>query len=88
MWEKLETCPNLNLIHSRGKSFGDNFYTVRTSALNFKQPYIFYKSHPIKPICLSGRIPYWAETFNCSSQKYLRISESVCFTGNKCLKFS
>ena len=57
---KLGTCRNLNLINSRGKSFGDNFYIVRTSALGFKQLYIFYASYLIKRICLSEKIPYLA----------------------------
>ena len=55
-----------------------NIYIVTTSALDFKQLYIFYIFFPIKWIYLSERIPYLAQTFNCSSQKQLHISKSVC----------
>ena len=45
-----------------------NIYIVTTSALDFKQLYIIYKFYPIKRIFLSARIPYFAQTFNSSSQ--------------------
>ena len=35
-----------------------NIYIVITSALGFKQLYMFYKFYTITPIQLSGRIPF------------------------------
>ena len=46
-----------------------NIYIVTTSALNFKNLYIFYIFYPIKRIYLSDRIRYLVQTFNFSSQK-------------------
>ena len=45
-----------------------NIYIVTTSALDFKQLYIIYKFYLIKRVFLPERIPYLAQTFNCSSQ--------------------
>ena len=67
--EKLETCRNWNLTNYRRPSFGDTPSDVTTSALDFKQLYIFYKFHVIKRLYLPERIPYLAQIFNCSIQK-------------------
>ena len=51
----------------RRPSFGDSINVIFIS----KQVYIFYKLYQIKKkqIYLSERIPYLAQTFNCSIQK-------------------
>ena len=38
-------------------------YIVTTSALDFKQPYIFYRFYPVKRTYSSKRILYLAQTF-------------------------
>ena len=53
-----------------------NIYIVTTSALYFKQLYMFYKLDPIiKRIYLFEKIPYLPHTFNCSSYTL----PSLCF---------
>lgn len=57
MQEKSEMCQNLNVINSKRKSFENdingNIYIVTTSALDFKQLYVFYKFYQIKLIYLA-----------------------------------
>ena len=56
-------------------------YIVTSSALDFKQLYVFCKLYPIKQTFLSERVPYLAHIFNYSSQIWLHItiSKSVNF---------
>ena len=57
MQEKSEMCQNLNVINSKRKSFENdingNIYIVTTSALDFKQLYVFHKFYQIKLIYLA-----------------------------------
>ena len=61
-----------------------------TSALDFKQLYIFYKFYLIKRIYLSERITYLEQRLTVElKNSYTLASVSVlCFTENECLKFS
>ena len=90
MREKQETCRNLNLINSRTPSFADNIFMVTTSALNFKELYIFCKLYPVKRIYVSKRIPYLAQTLTVQAKNIYTLKSLCvsCFTRNKCLKFS
>ena len=71
---KLKTRRNLNLTIFRRSSLEIicmKNYFVTTSALNFKQLYIFYKYYPIKRTFLSERTRYFVQAFNCSSSHVL-----------------
>ena len=45
-----------------------DIFVIRTSALDFKQLYMFYKFCPIKPMYLPDKTQYLARTFNGLSQ--------------------
>ena len=56
-----------------------DMYIKTSSALNFKQIYVFHKFCLLKQIYLSKRTPYLALTFTCWIQKEKPITKSLCF---------